>query len=286
MPTDRSTAATTLATTLAVLAWLLPAGALAQPADDGGDGSTRPLWEAGLVGLAVSQAAYPGSAERVDRVLPLPWAVYRGRVLRAEQGNLGLRAARTDQAELDIGFAGSFGSSGSGGGVRRGLPAIGTLVEFGPRLRWRLGEVAGGRLGVTAPLRGVFDLSHDFRYRGLAFEPALGWGTRVGSFNLGLSVGALVGDRRLNDSFYGVAPAYATAWRPAHEAKAGLIATRLSANLSRRLGPDWLVFAFVRSDLLDGAANVGSPLVERRRSTSGGIGLTWTFARSALPAEP
>ena len=246
----------------------------------------RPLWEAGLVAIGATQAAYPGSAERVNRGIVLPWALYRGRIFRAEGGNVGVRAARSEQAELDIGFAASFGSSGSGRGVRSGLEPIGNLVEFGPRLRWRLGEVAGGRLGASLPLRGVFDISNGFGYRGLAFEPALAWRTRAAGTNVVLSAGLLVGDRRLNDTFYGVPAALATATRPAHEARAGLIATRLGLTLTRRLAEDWTLFGFVRSDHLGGAANRASPLVERRNTQALGIGLSWTFARSERPAEP
>ena len=276
---------------LVVLGALAAAAVQAQGADDDagpdrGTATPRPLWEAGLVAIGATQAAYPGSAERVNRSLVLPWAVYRGRVVRAEGGNVGVRAARTEQAELDVGFAASFGSSGSGRGVRSGLPAIGNLVEFGPRLRWRLGDFGGGRLGASLPLRGVFDISNGFGYRGLAFEPALAWRTRVAGSNLLLGAGLLVGDRKLNDTFYGVPTALATATRPVHEARAGLIATRVGLTFTRRLAEDWTLFGFVRSDHLGGSANLASPLVERRNTQAVGIGLSWTAARSERPAEP
>jgi MipA family protein len=219
----------------------------------------------------------------------LPYFIYRGRVLRAEQGTVGVRAAKTDNMELDIGFAGSFGSAASSNDARRGLPDIGTLVEFGPRLRWRLGPASlfglGGNLSAAIPLRGVFDINNRFEYRGLALEPSLGWGTRVAGFSLGGSLSLLIADERLADTFYGVAPVFATATRPAYEARAGLVATRLSFNLSRRLHRDWVAFGFARVDSVRNAANRASPLVDKPTGTAVGVGLSWTFARSDQPAE-
>jgi outer membrane protein len=40
------------------------------------------------------------------------------------------------------------------------------------------------------------------------------------------------------------------------------------------------VFAFVRFERYDGAANRASPLFLQSQGTSAGIGLTWTLSRS------
>jgi hypothetical protein len=288
------------ATTTAFAACLLalaPLPSWAQVADQAGAlGSTHtlpadgraglPLWEAGLVAIGVRAPAYPGAAQRNGAGIGLPYVLYRGRILRVEDGAVGVRAAKTERLELDIGFAGSFGSAASSNDARRGLPNIGTLGEFGPRLRWWLGTYFGGQLGLTLPLRGVFDLDNRFDYRGLAAEPSLGWGTHAAGFNVGASLGLLMADRRLADTFYGVAPAFALPTRPAYEARAGLVATRLTFSLSRRLHRDWLVFGFARFDSVRGAANEASPLVDAPMGTTVGLGLSWTFARSDKPAEP
>jgi MipA family protein len=247
----------------------------------------QPLWEAGLFAVGGSQQAYPGSRQQVRAGLALPFVVYRGQVFRAERGSVGVRAAQTDRVELDVGFSGSFGSAASDNDARRGMPDIGTLIEFGPRLRWRLGPAPwGGGFSLALPLRGVFDVSNRFEYRGVAFEPVLGWGDRSGAIGYGMSVGLLAGDRRLTDTFYGVAPAFATAARPAYETKAGLIATRLAVNLSWRVSRDWRLFSYARIDTVAGAANENSPLVDRRTGASAGIGLAWTWLRSEQPAQP
>lgn len=260
---------------LAALALALPGFALAQT------GEPQPLWEVGVGALGASQQAYPGAAHRVDRGLVFPYLLYRGRFLRADRDGVGLRAIMTPDFELDVGFAGSFGSNSNDIEVRRGMPNLGTLVEFGPRLKWNLGEgPAGGRLRAEFPLRGVFDLSDHLRSKGLAFEPRLIFENRTGAWRYDTSVGAVLGNRRLADHFYGVAPVYATATRPAYEAEGGLIAWRLGGTLTRELSPNWRVFGAVRLDSVAGAANRSSPLVQKTTGASYGLGFTYTFAKS------
>lgn len=262
----------------------LPApGPSALPEDSG----RLPLWEVGVVAAGGSQQAYPGSKQQVHPLVALPFLIYRGKVLRAGQGGVGLRTRLTDTTELDVGFSGSFGSAANDNPVRRGLPDIGTLVEFGPRLTWQLGAgFLGGQLSAALPVRGVFDLNHQFGLRGVAVEPSLAWGTRQGAWAYGGSVGLLLGDQRLADTFYGVAPALATSSRPAFAARAGLISTRLSFNLSRRLSTDWRLFAYARTDSVAGAANRDSPLVDRREGVSAGLALAWTGWRSTEAGSP
>ena len=241
-----------------------------------------PLWEIGAVGFAVSQQAYPGASQRVNRGLALPYLIYRGKYFRADRETLGVRAINTPTVELDIGFAAAFGASSDDIEARRGMPDLGTLVEFGPRLKWHLGQAGNGRLRAEFPLRGVFDLDDSLNHKGVAFEPRLIYEWRgAGGWRYGTTVGALFGNRRLADTFYGVAPAYATPGRPAYTAESGLIAWRVGANMSRDLTPNLRVFGFARVDSVSGAANRDSPLVQRTAGPSVGVGLTYTFARSS-----
>lgn len=273
---------------LAGLTLLFTAAAHAQT--DDAPAAALPLWELGAFALGVSQQAYPGSDEQLTRGLLLPYAQYRGRFLRADRETAGLRAVKTPVYELDIGVAASFGGSSSEIGARRGMPELGTLVEFGPRVKINLGRWGegpnAGRWRLDLPLRGVFDLTDGAAHRGMAFEPELNFQRRsLGGWGYGVSVGAIIGDRRLNRTFYGVAPIYALPDRPAYEAKSGLVAWRLSASLSRAITPDWRGIGFVRVDSVSGAANEASPLVRRTVGATVGLGLSYTWLRSAARAS-
>lgn len=242
---------------------------------------SKSLWEIGGFGFGVSQQAYPGSDQNIRRALVLPYFLYRGPVLRVDGDTVGVRAVKTPEVEVDIGFAGAFGTSSNNLDARRGMPGVGTLGEIGPRVKWNIGPLAGGKLRANFPLRGVFDLSHGFASRGLAFEPELAFDYRTASgWSLGTSAGLVFGNRKLADTFYGVAPAFATPVRPAYEASAGLIATRFGAGATKMLSPDWRFFTFARVDSVAGAANKNSPLVRRTTGATVGAGLSYTWIRS------
>jgi len=246
-----------------------------------------PLWEVGALAVGVTQQAYPGSDQQVQRGLALPFVVYRGRFLRADRETAGLRAFKTPRYEVDIGVAGAFGSNSDEIAARRGMPDLGTLVEFGPRLKVNLGEgIGGGRWRIELPLRGVFDLSDRGRHRGIAFEPELSfqWRAKAG-WGYAASVSAIVADQRLAHTFYGIDTRYALADRPSYEAKSGLVAWRLSTSFSRNIAPDWRLFAFARLDSVSGAANEASALVRRTNGASVGLGVTYTWMRSSARAS-
>ena len=241
----------------------------------------QPLWEFGGLGLAISQQAYPGSAQRTNRALVLPYLVYRGDLFRADSDNVGFRAFKSSAWELDVGFAGALGASSEDIGLRRGMPDLGTLVEFGPRLKWNLGDgPAGSRMRAEFALRGVFDLSDGLGGKGTSFEPKLIYENSLGAWRYSTSIAAVSGNRRLTDTFYGVAPVYAIAGRPAYKAQSGLIAMRWGATASRALTPDVRLLAFIRVDSLAGSANKASPLVEKNSGTTVGLTLIYTWARS------
>jgi len=270
------------------IALLLSGAARAQNVDT--PAASLPLWELGAFAFGVSQQAYPGSDNQLTRGLVLPYGQYRGRFLRADRETAGLRALKTPLYEVDVGIAASFGGSSSEIGARRGMPELGTLVEFGPRLKINLGSWGegrnAGRWQLELPLRGVFDLTDGAAYRGTSFEPEINFQRRsLAGWGYGVSLGAIVGDRRLNSTFYGVAPVYALADRPAYAAQSGLIAWRLSVSVSRALTPDWRVVGFARVASVAGAANEASPLVRRTTGTTAGLGFSYTWLRSEARAN-
>ena len=101
-------------------------------------GASLPLWEFGLGAAALSTPAYPGADDRTNRVLPIPFLLYRGEVLRADQSGIGARLFRSDRLEFDVGLSGALPSDSDDVEVRAGMPDLGALFEFGPRLKIRV----------------------------------------------------------------------------------------------------------------------------------------------------
>jgi len=262
------------------------AALLAQPAGAQSTSSTDPLWELGVAAFGFTQPAWPGASDSVNRSFAIPYVLYRGPLLRIDREAFGLRAVKTPDFELDVGFSGSIGSRSADTERRQGMPDLGTLIELGPRGRWNLGSApGGGQWRLEIPLRGVFDVNDSFGYRGYVLEPRIQWNyQRPTGWRVSANAGGLFGDRQLAGTFYDVADTYATQLRPAYDAKAGLIAWRLGLTGLYRLTPDWRLFGFVRLDSLAGAANSDSPLVSQNSGYSGGFGLQWTWMRSERSA--
>ncbi|MDB5951385.1 MAG: hypothetical protein JWR65_3240 [Massilia sp.] len=252
------------------------------------DAPALPLWEAGVGGFAVSTPAYPGSSDRSSRLLALPFLIYRGEVLRSDAGGIGARLMHNDLLELDVGFAGALPARSDAVAARSGMPDLGTLVEFGPRLKLLLANpTPSSRLRLELPLRAVIELRGGARRQGATFEPRLVWDTReTGSpWGFDASVAVVVGDRTINRYFYEVEPRYATAGRPAYGAGAGLMLVRVGLAASYKLNTDVRLFGFVRQESYAGAANRDSPLMKQGSGTSIGAGFAWTLGRSASLAR-
>jgi len=247
-----------------------------------------PLWEAGLIAGGMTQPAYPGADERASLLLGLPFVVYRGEYLRIDRNTVGVRAIKTPRTEVDIGFSASLGSRAADSEARRGMDDLGTLLEFGPRLKINLGEVSDGRSTsrIQIPMRAVFDANDHFKYHGIAYE--LQWVKDMelpDNWIVTTNLGAVFGDQQLADTFYRVAPAEATPVRPAYNAKSGLIALRATLWASRLFTPDARFFSYIRADSVTGSANYDSPLVRRETGWTIGIGLAWTLAHSERKAR-
>jgi outer membrane scaffolding protein for murein synthesis (MipA/OmpV family) len=247
----------------------------------------QPLWEWGAFGGVLSGPAYPASTERLNRALVFPYFIYRGERLNVDRDGIDARLRLSPGVELDLGVSGSFPASSDGISVRQGMPDLGSLLEFGPRLKVQLPSPATGlRLALDLPLREVFEVNGGTRSQGLVFEPTvvLDAANLADGWSLTAKAGLAWGDQQINQYFYGVAPAYATGLRPAYEAQSGLMSARASVSTSKSLGPDVRVFGYARIDYYGLSANTGSPLHLQNSSPSLGLGLVWTLGRSEARA--
>lgn len=247
-----------------------------------------PLWEAGAGAAVFSTPAYPGAEQHTTRAVALPFLLYRGKVLRADQQGVGARLVNTDRVEFDVGFAAALPSHSDDVRARRGMPDLGTLVEFGPRVKVHVADFGQqGRLRFELPLRTVIEARGGLRRQGWTSEPRLVW-QKIGadrSWTVEGQLGALFGDRRIQRYFYDVAPQYATAGRPEYHADPGLLLVRTGLFGTYKINSDWRLFGFVRLESYAGAANKDSPLFKKNAGAAAGIGLAWTFARSGVKAS-
>jgi outer membrane scaffolding protein for murein synthesis (MipA/OmpV family) len=250
------------------------------------DKAPLPLWEAGIGVGFVSTPAYPGADTQSHRGLALPFLIYRGEVLRSDQSGIGARLLHSDTAEFDLVFAASLPAHSDDVPARAGMPDLGTLVEFGPRVKVKIADIdPASRLRFELPLRAVIEARDGLRRQGWTLEQRLVYERREAGWTWDAQLAAVFGDSRINRYFYEVAPQFATLGRPAYQAKGGLMLVRTGLYASRRLDPDWRLFGFVRYETYAGAANRDSPLFKKPAGASIGLGFAWTLARSQALAR-
>jgi MipA family protein len=247
---------------------------------------TLPLWEAGAIGGAVSMPAYPASSDRSTRGIVFPYLVYRGKVFRSDESGLLARILRTERMELDLGFAASLPTRSGGVDARAGMPNLGALGEFGPRLKVKVGNVETSKVRFELPVRAVIEARGGLRQRGWTAEPRLSWGTEDESkrLSVGTNFSAVFGDRSINRYFYEVEPQFATPTRPAYTADSGLVLLRLGASANYKLTRDLRLYGYVRGESYSRSANRESPLHLKSTGFAGGFAVAWIIGRSSRPA--
>ncbi len=247
-------------------------------------GVSEPLWELGLGVAAVRFPDYRGSDQSSTYALPLPFVAYRGRFLRADRDGARAILFAGRRIVVDVSLSASVPTRSKGSDARQGMPDLPGTFEIGPNLNVELWQSTDRqfKLDLRLPVREAITLQSSPRVIGTTFSPNLNLDVRnfAGHWNLGLLAGPLFADRRYHEHFYGVAPEFIAASRPAYGAPGGYAGWRAVSAFSRRLGSAWLG-GFVRYDDLHGAAFDASPLVRREHSFTAGLGISWIFAVSS-----
>ncbi|MDY6904350.1 MAG: MipA/OmpV family protein [Thermodesulfobacteriota bacterium] len=256
---------------------------LAAPAVSGaGDTRKLPLWEAGLGVASLSMPSYRGAKNREFYLAPTPYIIYRGDFLKMDRD--GLRGLFYDSPRLSVELSagGALPASSDGDTRRAGMPDLDPVGEIGPSLNYLLYDGDQTRVRMRLPVRAIF--SSD-----LTYIDDHGWKTHPNinvkvadvwkGWHLGITLGPIFAGNRYHAYYYEVEPAYATPVRPVWRAKGGYSGTALMLSASRRFGDIWAGM-FVRYDNLDGAAFIGSPLVETRHAVMAGLAISRVFWRS------
>lgn len=246
----------------------------------------KPLWELGAGVAAMTFPAYRGSDETNNFVLPVPLFTYHGDFFKADRHGIRGSFFDTDRLDFTVSLALSPPASSDDIKARSGMPDLEATFEIGPQMDitfWR-SENRARFLKLLLPMRAAFTLEGPPKDIGWVLHPKLNLDITdlpgLQGWNLGLLAGPLFGDQRQHQYFYGVAPRYATAARPAYEADGGYAGMQYLAAVTKRFPKFW-VGAFIRYDNLAGAVFDDSPLVRQKDYFAAGLALSWVFAESS-----
>ena len=248
-----------------------------------------PQWEAGAGFAYIDFPDYRGASERQRYLLPIPYVIYHGDILRVSRQRVRGLLFHSDSTELDISLNGSVPVRNNS--ARQGMPDLDPTFEVGPSLNVSMYRASSGQAEVELrlPVRAVIatNLSY-FHNIGMIFQPMLNLDVHnafgMPGWNLGTAVSPIFTDRRYNQYFYGIDAAYATPDRPAYSAHGGYAGSQYVIAMTKRF-PGYWVSGFLKLDTLKGAAFADSALVRKQQFASGGVAITWIFAQSSTKVE-
>jgi len=248
----------------------------------------QPLWEVGLGIGVLGYDNYRGADTSHVYPVPVPYVVYNGPFLKADQE--GVRGFLFDRKWVEVNLSGDFTMPVSNDRTRSGMPQLKSTLEAGIAVDFHLWRSEDSRikLDLRVPLRQAFTLQMPPQPIGWTLTP--GFRLRVkdpcgfAGWNAGIYTGPLFANRHYDGYFYTVPPQNATASRPAFQAAGGYAGTQLDVDLAKRF-PHYWVGAFVRYDTLGGAVFEDSPLVQRDHYLAAGLFFAWMIGKSSRMAE-
>lgn len=223
---------------------------------------------------------YPGSESGRMRYLAIP--TYKSKSLTIDQqDNVKGDLLERERFQLSMSFIFLFPTDSDKIDIRQGMPDLDWTLQLGPEVRIELFHHAFHTMYLRLPLRFVAttDFSHRFDYLDWNFSPGLrnvfDLGDEYGEFVTRLEVD--FASEKYNDMFFEVAPQYATANRPAFDAKEGMLEYIVGVNYSYYNMFPWTVFAGANAYLLHDSENRLSPLVRKKANYSIFAGLIRYF---------
>jgi len=220
---------------------------------------------------------YRGSDQRDEYIAPVPYVRFRGDRLKVDREGGRYFFYKHNQINIDLSAAFSFPVDSEDNTARQGMPDLDALLEVGPRLQWYLYQSDDNRLRLRfgAPIRLAVNLS-DAGNEGLIFAPYLQL-RYYSIMETAFSIGPIWASEKYHDYFYQVDNQFATANRPAYDARAGYSGFRFTLSNSHRLSKHYWWGGFVRYDSLSGAVFEDSPLVRQDSSLTAGLALSYIF---------
>jgi len=253
----------------------------------GAAGEEKPLWELGIGAAFLQMPDYRGSDEYKFYVLPYPYIIYRGDILKVDDRRISGRVFKTDRVLLDFSIFGSVPVDSSDNTARAGMPDLDPTFELGPALRIIILEnrLDTYILSLNLPVRAIF--STDFsslHHEGWIFSPRINLEKDdiipETGIKLGISAGPVFADSSYHDYYYTVEQAHVTPIRPAYSAGGGYSGSTLTIGLKKEY-KQFIFNAFVSADFLHGAVFEDSPLVKNKTSVMSGFSVAWMFFKSA-----
>ncbi|HSC68613.1 MAG TPA: MipA/OmpV family protein [Cellvibrio sp.] len=243
---------------------------------------TQKKWELGLGVGAVAGPDYRGSDEYRSFISPIPYFVYRGKIIRTDRDGIRGNFLRTDQYEFTFSASAAITPEADQNELREGMPELGSTLELGPSLNINLtGEDFSRGWHLQLPWRAVFSIDADETgYIGSIFQPQFVYRNKLYNWTLTYRAGVTYASDTYHDYYYNVDPQHVTASRNYFNADGGYSGWNNHLALSRSFNYHDIktrLALFIRYDNISGTNFDRSSLVVTDHSYRGGLALIWVI---------
>ena len=248
----------------------------------------KPRWEAGALLATFHSPLYPAASETQEKILPVPFLIYRGERLRVgENGVIKAVAIEKPRFKVDLSLGAAFNANSDDSRARKGMPDLDFIFEVGPEVSFMLTDSDDSETWLNLQFRKVF--STDFSSideRGYIFQPELayqGKGLFSKNSRFKFTFSPLFATEKTHQYFYQVDEQFSTNERPTYQAGGGYLGTEMSLVNRFKIRDDLLIFVSTKLGYYKGASNEDSPLYKKDINYALGLGIKWTlFAGNEL----
>jgi len=252
--------------------------------------SEQPLWEVRLAAFGRYGPVYPASEDSQVNIVPLPFPIYRGKILRIGDETdkpVRTRIFKRDRIKIDMDFGLNFPADSDDIDAREGMPDLDLLAEVGPELELEFeSQPLGGRMFLAFQTRGAVSLDGlDPDWRGVVVSTELKYERPFRDSELILKLTPEWASNDYMDFFYGVAAEFETPDRPAYKAQSGYLGTKVGITLKHAVTKKLDIVGGVRFGFYSGAKNEDSPLFTEDTTSGAILAFVWKFWESKTKAE-
>jgi outer membrane protein len=245
----------------------------------------KPLWEYGVGAAGWYSPHYLGADQQQAYLIPVPYFVYRGEIIRADREGLRGLLFSSEYLDLRISGSASLPVNSEDNDAREGMDDLDFMVEAGPVLQVKLFNNDHQQLRFDLPVRAAFTLGSEFlAHQGWTVNPRLCHEIEFQNWALTTTAGMVFSDRRYHGYIYDVDRADVRADRSYFQSSSGFTANRFSAGIKRRFG-DVYFGALVSYYDLSGSANNDSPLLRQDDYLSASLIFAWVLGESKKQVE-
>lgn len=243
---------------------------------------TNKKWEFGLGVGVVSGPDYRGSDEYRNFISPIPYVVYRGKIIRSDREGIRGNFLRTDRYEFTFSASAAITPDADKNVLREDMPELGSTLELGPSFNINLtGADFSQGWHLQIPWRAVFAIGADESgYIGSVFQPQFVYRNKISDWTFIYRAGLAFASDDYHDYYYNIAPEYVTETRSYFNADGGYSGWNNQMAFSRSFNHKGIrtrLALFIRYDNIGGTDFTKSSLVVTDHSYRGGLAFIWVI---------